>query len=193
VETIERPSAKRLERYPPRAISIADRIAKRWIWVFSAIVFLAVTILNSVQVPAPDGFDVHVFARINAVINSAVSVLLLVGLFSAKNGRWSLHRRVMLTALVLSVLFLVSYILHHLFAGDTPFGGTGAVKVVYYVILATHIVLAGLSLPFILLAAYRSLSAEYPAHRKLAKKVWPVWFYVSVTGVVVYFFISPYY
>ena len=99
----------------------------------------------------------------------------------------------MLSAMILSILFLVSYILHHLFTGETSFGGTGAIKAVYYVILATHILLAGLSLPFILLTAYRSLSAEYPAHRKLAKRVWPVWFYVSVTGVVVYLMINPYY
>lgn len=179
--------------HPAAAIHIAEIIAKRWIWIFSIIVFLAVVILNRVQVPAPAGLDVHVFARINAVINSAVSVLLMVGLFTAKAGNWRAHRTAMLSALVLSVLFLVSYILHHLFAGETTFGGTGSIKVFYYVILATHILLAGLSLPFILLTAYRALSAEFPAHRKLAKRVWPVWFYVSVTGVVVYLLISPYY
>lgn len=179
--------------FPPRAIHIAEKPARRWIWIVSSIVFLAVVVLNRVQVPAPDGLDVHVFARINALINSVVSVLLLVGLFSARARHWVLHRRVMLAAMVLSICFLVSYILHHLFAGDTSFGGTGATKTVYYIILATHIVLAGGSLPFILLTAYRSLSAQYPQHRKLAKRVWPVWFYVSVTGVVVYFLISPYY
>lgn len=181
------------QAYPPRTITVPERPAKRWIWIVSSIVFLAVVVLNRVQVPAPDGLDVHVFARINAVINSAVSVLLLAGLFTAKAGNWSAHRRVMLLAMVLSICFLVSYILHHLFAGETSFGGTGAIKVVYYVILATHILLAGLSLPFILLTAYRALSADYPQHRKLAKRVWPVWFYVSVTGVVVYLMISPYY
>lgn len=179
--------------YPPQALTIPEKPAKRWIWIVSSIVFLAVVVLNRVQVPAPDGLDIHVFARINAVINSAVSVLLLAGLFTAKAGNWSAHRRVMLLAMLLSICFLVSYILHHLFVGDTPFGGTGAIKLIYYIILATHILLAGLSLPFILLTAYRSLRAEYPQHRKLAKKVWPVWFYVSVTGVVVYLLISPYY
>jgi putative membrane protein len=181
------------QAYPPRALNVQEKPAKRWIWILSSLVFLAVVVLNRVQVPAPNGLDVHVFARINAVINSAVSVLLLAGLFTAKAGNWGMHRRVMLTAMVLSICFLVSYILHHLFAGETSFGGTGAMKVVYYLVLATHILLAGLSLPFILLTAYRALSAEYPHHRKLAKRVWPVWFYVSVTGVVVYFLISPYY
>lgn len=179
--------------YPTRTINIAEGLAKRWIWIVSTIVFLAVVILNRVQVPTSGNWDVHVFAKVNAVINSVVSVLLLVGLFSAKGGNWNVHRKVMMTAMVLSMLFLVSYILHHLFAAETKFGGEGAIRVVYYVILATHIILAATSLPFILLTAYRSLSAQWPEHKKLARKVWPVWFYVSVSGVVVYFLISPYY
>lgn len=182
-----------MSTYPKRALHVPRTTALRAIWVFSSIVFLAVVILNRVQVPAPDGLDVHVFAKANAVINSLVSLLLIAGLFSARAGRFQLHRSVMLAAMALSVLFLVSYILHHLFAGDTRFGGEGAIKVVYYIILATHILLAGTSLPFILITAYRALSADYPAHRKLARRVWPIWFYVSVTGVVVYLMISPYY
>ena len=181
------------EAHPARSLRLEARPAKRLIGTFSAIVFTAVVVLNRVQLPAPEGLDVHVFARINAVLNSLVSLLLLAGLFTAKAGRWTAHRAAMMGAMALSVLFLVSYIIHHLFAGDTSFGGTGAVKVLYYVILFTHIVLAGLSLPFILFTAYRALSAQYPEHRRLARRVWPVWFYVSVTGVVVYLMISPYY
>jgi putative membrane protein len=179
--------------YPPASISVVEKVAKRWIWIFSAVVLSLILVLSRVQVAAPQGLDVHVFALANAVINSLVSMLLLVGLFTAKAGNWSLHRKAMTSALVLSVLFLISYILHHLFAGDTHFGGTGAIKAFYYFILATHIPLAGLSLPFILLTAYRGLRADHPAHRKMARRVWPVWFYVSVTGVIVYLMISPYY
>jgi putative membrane protein len=178
---------------PAAALNLDDRRAKRLIWVFSSVVFTAVVVLNRVQVPGPAGMDVHVFALVNAVLNSLVSGLLLVGLFTARAGRWRVHRAAMLSAMALSVLFLVSYILHHLFAGETVFGGQGAVKVVYYLVLFTHIVLAGLSLPFILFTAYRALKADYPAHRRLARRVWPVWFYVSVTGVLVYLMISPYY
>lgn len=179
--------------FPKPALTIADAKAKRIIWIFSAIVFLAVVVLNRVQAPAPDGFDVHVFARINAVINSMVSLLLIGGLFTARAGRWTAHRSVMLAAMALSVLFLVSYILHHLFAGDTPFGGTGTIKLLYYIILATHILLAAGSLPFILFTAYRALSGRYPEHRRMARLTWPVWLYVSISGVVVYLLISPYY
>ncbi|MDX9749954.1 MAG: DUF420 domain-containing protein [Flavobacteriales bacterium] len=178
---------------PDAMIAVPERPAKRWIWAFSTIVFLAVVVLERVQVPTSGTWDVHVFARVNAVINSVVSVLLLVGLFTAKAGRWSAHRAAMLGAIGLSVLFLVSYITHHLFAGSTTHGGTGVIKVVYYVLLALHIVLAAGSLPFILLTAYRSLSAKWPQHRKLARRVWPVWFFVSVSGVLVYLMISPYY
>jgi putative membrane protein len=113
----------------------------------------------------------------------------------------------MLTALVLSVLFLVSYICHHLLAGDTIFGNTnhdnilseeeraeaGGMRTFYYIILATHIPLAGLILPFILFTAYRALIAEWPRHKKLARITWPIWIYVSITGVLVYLLISPYY
>lgn len=179
--------------YPPQTLHLAEAPAKRLIWTLSAIVFTAVVVLERVQVPAPEGLDVHLFARVNAVLNSLVSLLLVVGLFTAKAGNWNAHRKAMMSAMVLSVLFLVSYILHHLFAGDTPFGGQGAIRWVYYLILITHIILAGLSLPFILFTAYRALKAEYPRHRKLARRVWPVWFYVSVSGVVVYLLISPYY
>lgn len=179
--------------YPPKAINVPERPAKRTIWVVSAVVFLAVVVLDRVQVPTSGTWDIHVFAKVNAIINSMVSLLLLAGLFTAKAGRWNAHRGVMLAAMVLSLLFLVSYILHHLFAGSTPYGGQGPMKVVYYVLLATHIVLAAGSLPFILLTAYRSLSAQWPQHRKLARRVWPVWFYVSVSGVLVYLMISPFY
>lgn len=181
------------EAHPPKVLALAEKPAKRWIWILSSIVFFAVVVLNRVQVPTSGTWDIHLFARMNAVLNSLVSLLLLFGLYAARAGRWKIHKNTMLAAMALSVLFLASYILHHLFAGDTKFGGSGALKLAYYIILFTHIILAGGSLPFILLTAYRALSAQYPAHRKLARRLWPVWFYVSVSGVVVYLLISPYY
>lgn len=179
--------------HPPAMLKVPEPTAKRGIWIFSAVVFLLVAVLSRVKVEAPGEWDPHVFARINAVINSTVSILLIAGFVTAKARNWPLHRAVMLGAIVLSVLFLVSYIAHHLFAGDTPFGGQGPVRIVYYCILASHILLAGLSLPFILITAYRALSADYARHRRIARRIWPVWLYVSVTGVVVYLMISPYY
>jgi putative membrane protein len=99
----------------------------------------------------------------------------------------------MLGAIVLSTLFLVSYIAHHILTGDTKFGGVGSIRYLYFFILITHIFLAAVILPFILFTAYRGLIAEWPAHKKIARITWPIWFYVSVTGVIVYFMIAPYY
>jgi putative membrane protein len=93
----------------------------------------------------------------------------------------------------LSVAFLVSYIAHHLLAGETKFGGTGAIRYVYFILLSTHILLAAVILPFILFTAYRGLTGEYEKHRKLAKYTWPLWLYVAITGPLVYLMISPYY
>jgi putative membrane protein len=170
-----------------------DAKARVLIFTFSAIVFAAVVILGRIQLKVDLGFDVHVFAKANAVINSLVAVLLLGGLFSVKSKNYLLHKRMMMMAMLLSVLFLVSYIAHHLFAGETAFGGEGTIRTVYYLILFTHIPLAGLILPFILFSAYRALIGEWPAHKKLVRYTWPIWFYVAVTGVIVYLLISPYY
>ncbi|TMI81270.1 MAG: DUF420 domain-containing protein [Bacteroidetes bacterium] len=182
---------------------------KAWILIilFSVIVFTIVSVLGRVTVPVKLGFNVHIFAKVNAVINSIVAVLLLCGLIAAKSKRYFLHKRIMLTSMFLSVLFLLSYICHHLFAGEAKFGdidhngvltdaermNAGSARFVYYFILGTHIPLAGIVLPFILFTAYRALIGEFDKHRRLVRITWPIWFYVAVTGVIVYVMISPYY
>ena len=111
-----------------------------------------------------------------------------------RNRKYELHKKLMLVAMVLSVLFLLSYIAHHLLATETRYGGPHDwLFYVYLFILITHIALATIILPFILYTAYRSLSGEYARHKKLARYTWPLWLYVSITGVVVYLLISPYY
>jgi Predicted membrane protein len=184
-----------------------DKKAWTLIILLSVIVFTIVSILGRVTVPVSLGFDVHIFAMANAVINSIVAALLLCGLIAAKSKRYFLHKRIMLTSMVLSLLFLVSYICHHLFAGEAKFGdidhngvltdaermNAGSARFIYYFILGTHIPLAGIVLPFILFTAYRALIGEFDKHRKLVRITWPIWFYVAVTGVVVYLMIRPYY
>jgi putative membrane protein len=166
----------------------------RWlIGIFSFVVFAAIVALGAVKIDFHPGFDVHIFATINAVINSIVTLLLAGALVAVRLQKYVLHKRLMLSAMVLSILFLVSYILHHLLAGDTKFGGQGAIRYFYFFILSTHIFLAAIILPFILFTAYRALISEWPQHKKLARVTWPIWFYVSMTGVLVYLLISPYY
>ena len=170
-----------------------DSRARILIIAVSIIVFAAIVALGRVKLNVELGFDEHLFAKINAGINITVSILLLAGLISVKNKKYVLHKRIMIASIILSCLFLVSYICHHLFTGETKFGGSGTIRYVYYFILGTHIVLAAVILPFILFTAYRAMTGEWQKHRKLAKTTWPIWFYVAVTGVVVYFMISPYY
>jgi putative membrane protein len=170
-----------------------DRRARILIILASVIVFGAVVMLGRVEVPVGGAFDVHIFAKFNAVVNSVVSLLLIGGLIAVRSRRYILHKRIMLTAILLSVLFLVSYICHHLFAGDTKFGGVGPARYFYFFILITHIFLAAIILPFILFTAYRAMVSEFAHHKKIARLTWPIWLYVSVTGVLVYLMISPYY
>ena len=184
-----------------------DKKARVLIFIFSAIVFTAVVVLSRVKLNVDLGFNVHLFARANAIINSCVAILLIVALIAVKSRKYLLHKNLMFAAMGLSILFLVSYICHHLFAGDTRFGdvnldgvvtdiekaAVGNKRIIYYLILGTHIPLAGIILPFILFSAYRAMTGEFEKHKKLTRITWPVWFYVAVTGVVVYWMISPYY
>ncbi|MBS1783576.1 MAG: DUF420 domain-containing protein [Bacteroidetes bacterium] len=170
-----------------------DKVARRLIILVSILVFAAIAMLSRFKVSANFGFDVHVFATINAMINSCVSVLLILAFIAIKKRHIKLHRSLMLSAILLSVLFLISYIAHHLFAGDTKFGGEGAIRYFYFFILITHILLASVILPFILFTAYRALSGDYVKHKKMARYTFPLWLYVSITGVLVYLLISPYY
>lgn len=170
-----------------------DKKASTLIWIFSAVIFLAVATMGAVHLKVDLGFNVHIFAKINAVINTIVTLLLAAALVAVKQRKLLLHKRLMLGAMILSVLFLVSYVCHHLFAGDTKYGGAGALRYFYFFILITHIFLAAIIMPFVLFTAYRALIAEFPEHKRLARITWPIWLYVSITGVLVYLFISPYY
>lgn len=170
-----------------------DKGAHALIWVVSVVIFVAVLILGRVKLEVNLGFDVHLFALFNAVINSLVTISLIAGMIAIKQKKYALHKKIMLGSIMLSVVFLLSYICHHLLSGSTEYGGEGAIRYIYYIILITHIFLAGIILPFILYTAYRALSGEYSRHKKLARITWPIWLYVSITGVLVYLMISPYY
>jgi len=184
-----------------------DKLAYILIGVFSAVVLVVVTFLSKFTLEVELPFDKHIFALINALINSAVAVLLIAGLIAVKQKNYTVHKSIMLTAMVLSLLFLVTYIAHHLLAGEAKFGDAnfdgivddaekvllGNTRPFYLILLGTHIILAATSLPFILFTAYRALTSDFAAHKALSKKVWPIWFYVAVTGPIVYLMIKQYY
>lgn len=184
-----------------------DAKARLLIYIVSAVVFIAVAVLSKVKLELQLPFNVHVFALVNAVINTLVAIMLVGGLLTVKRKQYLVHKKFMMIAIVLSVLFLLSYIAHHLLAGETKFGdlnhdgllsteeklSAGGTRMIYYILLATHIPLAAIILPFILFTAYRALIGEYDKHKKLTRITWPIWFYVAVSGVLVYWMIHPYY
>jgi uncharacterized membrane protein YozB (DUF420 family) len=123
---------------------------------------------------------------LNATLNATAAIFLLTGYLLIRSGRQTLHKRAMLAALSASALFLVSYVIYHWNAGSRPFPGTGIVRGVYLTILLTHVVLAMTILPLALITAARGLLGHYDRHVRIARWTFPVWMYVSVTGVVIY-------
>lgn len=184
-----------------------DKRAHVLIWVFSIIVFVAISVLEKVELDVDLPFNPHVFAGLSALVNSFVALFLVVALYFVKKKNFIMHQKVMMAAMMISVLFLVFYILHHLFAGPTLYGdvdhngivtdaeiaAAGVARTIYRFVIATHIVLAGIIMPFVLYTAYRALIGEYSTHKKIARWTFPIWLYVAVTGVIVYLMISPYY
>jgi putative membrane protein len=132
--------------------------------------------------------DVSFLPAMNAGINSAVTILLLLAMYFVRKGNIAAHKTSMVTALVLSIFFLVSYVLYHYAQGDVKYGGTGGLKVLYLFILFTHIVLSVAVVPLALFSVYRGLSNSIDKHKKIVRYAWPIWLYVSVTGVIVYLF-----
>lgn len=193
--------------FPKPVLKRNDKRARMIIWLVSIVVFFGIAILSGVKVKAQLNFDPHIFAAFNAIANSCVAILLIAGFLAVTSGKYDLHKKLMLAAIFLSVLFLVSYVCHHLLSGETKYGDlnhdgilsadektlAGSLRYVYYFILITHIPLAGIILPFILFTSYRALSGEYAKHKRLARITWPIWFYVAISGVAVYLLISPYY
>jgi putative membrane protein len=170
-----------------------DKKYKTIIYLISFVVFGVVVFLDRISIDVKLGFDPRIFAGINALINTAVTILLIAGFFAIKSRQYKFHRTMMFLAMTGSFLFLVSYVLHHIFTDSVSFGGEGFIRYIYYFILITHIFLAAVILPFILFTTYRALTSDWPAHKKIARITWPIWLYVSVTGVLVYLLISPYY
>lgn len=133
-----------------------------------------------------------IFPHLNAALNATSCVLLIFGLVSILSKRVSLHRKFMLGASSISAIFLVCYVAHHLIRtsiyglGPTRFTGEGLARPVYFTILTSHTILAALVAPFVILTLWRALKGRFDAHKRIARLVYPVWLYVSLTGVIVY-------
>ncbi|MBS7566130.1 DUF420 domain-containing protein [Mucilaginibacter sp. Bleaf8] len=188
---------------------MSDKLIFRFVTGLSIFVFAVVVILSMKVLPKPEvpAGLLYFLPKLNAIFNGTCSVLLLVSLYFIRHGKVALHKRTNILAFILSSLFLVSYIAFHWLAPETRYGdldsngvvteteklAAGNVRYVYYLILITHIILAAGVLPLILLSFYRGLQMQVEKHRKLVRWTFPIWLYVTVTGVIVYVMISPYY
>ena len=156
----------------------------------SIVIPLTVALLFRVRI---DGYDFSFLPPVYASINAATAVLLIFAVFAIKNKMRALHETVMKTCIFLSASFLVMYILYHMTSDPTAYGGGGVWRYVYYLILVSHIILSVAVIPMVLFTFVRALSGNFERHRALAKFTFPVWLYVAVTGVIVYWMIKPYY
>ncbi|KQR69832.1 DUF420 domain-containing protein [Pedobacter sp. Leaf176] len=166
-----------------------------WIIILSIVIPVAVAILFMVKLKDL-GIDVSplpFLPPIYATINGITAVILVVAVRAIKNGKVQLHQSLMKAAIGCSLLFLVMYIAYHMTTPSTKFGGEGTVKYIYFFILLTHILLSIAIIPLVLVTYVRALAEKFDKHRKIARITFPLWFYVAVTGVVVYLMISPYY
>ena len=160
------------------------------------IVILSITIPIVVALMFSIKLDVELpifLPPIYATINAITGVLLVIAIWAIKNKKRILHERIMKTAILSSVVFLVMYLAYHMTSDSTKFGGEGAIKYIYLFILLTHILLSIVVIPFVLLTYVRAITNDLEKHKKIGKFTFPLWLYVAVSGVVVYVLISPYY
>ena len=190
---------------PPR-----EELSKRLgiaAWILTAAVLGLVGLMRQVKIPLPDDVSLSFLPPFHAAVNGAAAVVLVIAFVAVMKGNIALHRRMILAAMVLSVLFLLSYVAYHFTSNEVRFGdangdGTvdaaelarvGSMRTVYLLLLVSHIVLAAVSLPFILFTFIAGWTNRFAAHRRLARWVFPLWLYVAVTGPVCYWMLRPYY
>jgi uncharacterized membrane protein YozB (DUF420 family) len=130
--------------------------------------------------------SVALLPHLNALLNATSAVFLVSGYLLIRRGRHTAHKRCMIAALICSLAFLTSYVIYHANAGSRPFAGVGPVRVIYFAILITHVVLAAVILPLVIMTATRGLRSQFDRHVRIARWTLPLWLYVSVTGVLVY-------
>ncbi len=166
----------------------------RIINIIAVAIPVVVAILLNPRIPKVDlGAWTKILPHVNGFINSMTAVLLLAGFYFIKQKNVIAHRLIMTSAFSLGAIFLVSYVLYHLSNESTPFGGEGAIRPIYYFLLISHITLSIVVVWFVLKAVYFAISGQIELHKKVVKWAFPIWLYVSITGVVVYLMIAPYY
>jgi putative membrane protein len=174
---------------------MSDKLIFRIVMAISVIVLVAVIILNKKILPVPEVIPSFVYKlpKLNAMINGTCSLLLLLSLYFIRQKNIAVHKKINSITFVLSSVFLISYITYHWLAQETSFPKDNPLRPLYLIILISHIVLAAVVLPLILLSFHKGLQMQVEKHKKLVRWSYPIWLYVTITGVIVYLMISPYY
>ena len=163
----------------------------RSFWIFNAVVSTtAIGFLGWLLLIREGGgtqADLSFMPAVNAALNATAATLLVLGFAAIRSGRRELHKRLMVSAFAASAVFLVGYVLYHYAHGDTQYQGVGVIRSVYFTVLITHVVLSIAMLPMILTTFYLATRERFAAHKRFARWTLPIWLYVSVTGVVIYF------
>lgn len=165
------------------------------VWVVTALVLVLVGLMRrpELRIALPEGMHLDFLPAVHAVLNSTVALCLVIALLAVKQGNITRHKRFMTAAMALSTIFLLCYVAYHFTNEETKFGGEGGIRIVYFVLLITHILSAAVSFPLILLTYLAGWADRREAHRRLAKITFPLWLYVAVTGPICYLMLRPYY
>lgn len=187
-------------------IQLANKL-KKWAWAFTIVVLFLVGMMRQVKIPLPDGWDFGFLPPFHATVNAITALVLLAAFWFIRHKNIEMHRKMIYIAFGLSLLFLLSYVTYHITMPETIFGdmdhdgilndaeklAAGGTRMVYLIVLGTHILLAGLILPFILFTFIRAYTNQIARHRKMARWVFPLWLYVAITGPACYLMLLPYY
>ncbi len=162
-------------------------------WIASALVLGLVAMMRQIKFSLPEGVELDFLPLVHAILNSTVAALLVVAVIAIKNRNVTLHKRAIAGAMICSIAFLGCYVIYHFTHAETKFGGEGWIRIAYYVLLISHIVLAAVSFPFILFTWIYAYTNQFSKHRRMVKWVFPMWLYVAVTGPICYLMLRPYY
>lgn len=177
----------------PPNVELGNRL-RIGVWVVTLLVWVLVGAMRRPEkIPLPEGVSLDFLPMVHAILNTLVAVLLVVALVMVKQKKIRLHKLAISGAMACSGLFLLCYVAYHFTTAETKFGGEGMTRTIYFVLLISHIVLAALSLPFILQTWVYGFTNQVAKHRKMAKWVFPIWLYVAVTGPICYLMLRPYY
>ncbi len=160
-------------------------------YIVSFIVLLLVGAMRRIKFDL--GVDFSFLPPLHASLNALAAVALILALYFIKSKNINAHRKCIYAAMTLSALFLLSYVLYHFTTPETKFGGEGMMKTIYFVLLISHVVLAAVILPFVLLTFNRAFTGSFERHKKIARWVYPIWLYVAITGPLCYLMLKPYY